>query len=173
MKYRLHRSANAKLLGGVCGGLAESFETDVTLIRIVVFLLCIFQPFIIVIYFVLMAALPVGAGDINEKYTQTHSSGSGGATNTASQNTSKEQASRTAADTARVTKRVYTKPAKREKNRESTAEEPLHSKRAASPLEDESGEPIEEKSSFVIVLFGVMLICAGIGIVIAKHVFAY
>ena len=32
--FRLHRSRTDKMLGGVCGGLAESLDVDVTLLRI-------------------------------------------------------------------------------------------------------------------------------------------
>jgi phage shock protein C len=32
--FRMHRSRNEKMVGGVCGGLAESLDVDVTLLRI-------------------------------------------------------------------------------------------------------------------------------------------
>jgi phage shock protein C len=32
--FRLHRSRTERMLGGVCGGLAESLDVDVTLLRI-------------------------------------------------------------------------------------------------------------------------------------------
>ncbi|MGI5126165.1 PspC domain-containing protein [Pseudonocardia sp. CA-107938] len=32
--FRLHRSSTDKMLGGVCGGLAESLEVDATLLRL-------------------------------------------------------------------------------------------------------------------------------------------
>jgi phage shock protein PspC (stress-responsive transcriptional regulator) len=32
--FRLHRSRSQKMLGGVCGGLAESLDVDVNLIRL-------------------------------------------------------------------------------------------------------------------------------------------
>ena len=34
--FRLHRSTTDRMLGGVCGGLAESLNIDVTLLRIAV-----------------------------------------------------------------------------------------------------------------------------------------
>ena len=34
MKKRLYRSANEKMLFGVCGGVAEYFDTDPTIIRL-------------------------------------------------------------------------------------------------------------------------------------------
>ncbi len=35
MAKKLYRSLNQKMLGGVCGGLAEFFDTDVSLVRLV------------------------------------------------------------------------------------------------------------------------------------------
>ncbi len=32
--FRLHRSRTERMLGGVCGGLAESLDIDVTLLRV-------------------------------------------------------------------------------------------------------------------------------------------
>lgn len=32
--FRLHRSRTERMLGGVCGGLAESLDVDVTLLRL-------------------------------------------------------------------------------------------------------------------------------------------
>jgi len=34
MAKKLYRSASQKMLGGVCGGLAEYFEIDVSLVRL-------------------------------------------------------------------------------------------------------------------------------------------
>ncbi len=63
MKYRLHTSKSNKMVGGVCAGLAESLDADVTLIRILVFLACVIQSFFIVVYFVLSVALPTDKGE--------------------------------------------------------------------------------------------------------------
>jgi phage shock protein PspC (stress-responsive transcriptional regulator) len=35
MAKRLHRSLNQKMFGGVCGGLAEYFDVDVSLVRLI------------------------------------------------------------------------------------------------------------------------------------------
>lgn len=35
MPKKLYRSTSQKMLGGVCGGLAEYFEMDVTLVRLI------------------------------------------------------------------------------------------------------------------------------------------
>ncbi len=36
MTKRLYRSGREKMVGGVCGGLAEYFEVDLTLVRLIV-----------------------------------------------------------------------------------------------------------------------------------------
>lgn len=36
---KLYRSANDKILGGVCGGIAEYFQTDPTIVRLLFVLL--------------------------------------------------------------------------------------------------------------------------------------
>lgn len=43
----LHRSATNKMISGVCGGLAETFGTDATLLRLAALIL--FIPFSLVI----------------------------------------------------------------------------------------------------------------------------
>jgi phage shock protein C len=40
---RLYRSESDKMLGGVCGGVAEVYELDPALVRLVVFLLVLTQ----------------------------------------------------------------------------------------------------------------------------------
>jgi phage shock protein C len=40
---KLYRSQNQKMIGGVCGGLAEYFDLDPTLVRLV-FILLLFTP---------------------------------------------------------------------------------------------------------------------------------
>lgn len=43
MQKKLYKSRNDKKFAGVCGGIAEYFEVDSTLIRLVVVLLTIFS----------------------------------------------------------------------------------------------------------------------------------
>lgn len=55
---RLTRSTTNKMLGGVCGGLAEYFNVDATLIRLL-FVLLVFLPGpSILIYLVLWLIIP-------------------------------------------------------------------------------------------------------------------
>ena len=55
----LRRSVVNRQLGGVCGGLAEYFEIDPTLVRVVYALLSIFTAFSgFLVYFVLWVLIP-------------------------------------------------------------------------------------------------------------------
>jgi phage shock protein PspC (stress-responsive transcriptional regulator) len=55
---RLHRSIDQRMLLGVCGGLAEYFETDATLVRIVFLLLALVGGGGVVLYAALAIIMP-------------------------------------------------------------------------------------------------------------------
>lgn len=55
---RLYRSRVNRLLGGVCGGLAEYFNVDPTIMRIIIILLTLLGGVMIVIYIVLWVIVP-------------------------------------------------------------------------------------------------------------------
>ena len=55
---RLYRSRANRLLGGVCGGLAEYFNVDPTIMRIIIILLTLLGGVMIVIYIVLWVIVP-------------------------------------------------------------------------------------------------------------------
>lgn len=55
---RLERSATNKVLGGVCGGLANYLNMDATLVRVLTVVLSLFTGIPIIIYLVLLFALP-------------------------------------------------------------------------------------------------------------------
>jgi phage shock protein PspC (stress-responsive transcriptional regulator) len=58
MKKRLVRSQN-KLIGGVCGGIAEYLEADYTVVRLAYALLTIFTLFSgVIVYLILWAIMP-------------------------------------------------------------------------------------------------------------------
>ena len=42
MKKRLYRSRKDKMLAGICGGLAEYFDVDPSLVRLASVLLCLY-----------------------------------------------------------------------------------------------------------------------------------
>ncbi len=55
---RLYRSGREKILGGVCGGIAEYFNVDPTLVRLVWVLLSLAWGFGILLYIILWAVMP-------------------------------------------------------------------------------------------------------------------
>jgi phage shock protein PspC (stress-responsive transcriptional regulator) len=59
VKRRLFRNPDDRVLGGVCGGLAAYFDCDVTLIRIVLFLLVFFFGAAVGLYLVLWLIVPL------------------------------------------------------------------------------------------------------------------
>jgi len=55
---KLYRSRNQRMLGGVCGGLAEYFNVDTTLIRVLFLVLAVFGGSGLVIYVVMWLIVP-------------------------------------------------------------------------------------------------------------------
>lgn len=56
-KKRLTRSSN-KMIGGVCAGLAEYLDIDLTIVRIVWVLMVLFAGFGILLYVILWLVMP-------------------------------------------------------------------------------------------------------------------
>ncbi|MDR0796170.1 MAG: PspC domain-containing protein [Tannerella sp.] len=57
---RLYRSTKDKMIGGICGGIAEYFDLDPTLVRIGYILLSVFTVFSgVIAYFILWIVMPV------------------------------------------------------------------------------------------------------------------
>ena len=66
---RLYRSNTEKVIGGVCGGLADYFAIDVVLARVVFVLLALFGGGGVLIYIVLWVVIPSRPGNMtNHKY---------------------------------------------------------------------------------------------------------
>lgn len=59
-RRRLTRSRNERVIGGVCGGLAEYFGIDPTLLRVITFLLIFFGGVSLWIYIILWIIIPQG-----------------------------------------------------------------------------------------------------------------
>jgi phage shock protein C len=55
---KLYRSRNQRMLAGVCGGLAEYFNLDATLIRVLFLVLAVFGGSGLVIYVVMWLIVP-------------------------------------------------------------------------------------------------------------------
>ena len=58
MNKRLYKSRNDKMLDGVCGGIAEYFDIDPTLVRLGVVLLCALCGSGILAYIVAAVVIP-------------------------------------------------------------------------------------------------------------------
>lgn len=57
MKKRLYRSQKDKMIAGVCGGIAEYFKIDPTIVRILIVLLAISTPQIFIITYIISAVV--------------------------------------------------------------------------------------------------------------------
>lgn len=55
---KLYRSRSQRMLAGVCGGLAEYFSLDATLIRVLFLILAVFGGTGLVIYLVMWIIVP-------------------------------------------------------------------------------------------------------------------
>ncbi len=62
MKKKLYRSTKDKKIAGVCGGIAEYFEVDSTIIRLAVVLLTIFAGMSIWLYIIAALIMPEDPG---------------------------------------------------------------------------------------------------------------
>jgi phage shock protein C len=56
--HKLYRSVNDKMIAGVCGGLAEFFGLDVSLVRLVAILLALLGGHGILVYLILWIVVP-------------------------------------------------------------------------------------------------------------------
>jgi len=76
MAKQLTRSRTHRVVAGVCGGIAEYFNLDVTLVRLVTAVTCLFWGAGILAYGLAWLLLPeegtgdLGADKVFEKYTQ-------------------------------------------------------------------------------------------------------
>lgn len=59
MEKRLHRSRTEKMIGGVCGGLAEYFGIDPTIVRAVWVLITLMAGVGILLYLILWIVMPL------------------------------------------------------------------------------------------------------------------
>jgi phage shock protein C len=60
--HRLYRDTSHSILAGVCSGLAEYFQTDPTLVRIIFIILCLFGASGVILYAVLWIFVPDASG---------------------------------------------------------------------------------------------------------------
>lgn len=71
MQKKLYRSKKDRKISGICGGLAEYFSVDSTIIRIVaVALALLFFPLTIVVYIICIFIIPLDNGYIEPDFTE-------------------------------------------------------------------------------------------------------
>lgn len=73
VRSRLTRSRSERVIGGVCGGLADYFKIDVTLLRIITFILIFFGGISIWVYIILWIVIPEEDIQSANKNTNTNS----------------------------------------------------------------------------------------------------
>ena len=62
-KKRLCKSRKDKMIGGVCGGLAEYFNIDPTIVRIIAALLCLLKGAGLLVYLIACIVMPYSDED--------------------------------------------------------------------------------------------------------------
>lgn len=60
---KLYRSQTNKMIAGICGGLAETYSTDSTLVRLLTVLLCLVTGIlpVVIVYIIAWIVVPVGS----------------------------------------------------------------------------------------------------------------
>ena len=71
MKKRLYRIESGKMLAGVCGGIAEYFDIDPTLVRALWVLFCILGGSGILLYIILAVLIPVKTACLDRLQTRS------------------------------------------------------------------------------------------------------
>lgn len=78
MNKKLYRSTADKKICGVCAGIAEYFDVDPTIVRVVYALLSFFTAFAgIIVYVILALIIPENPGTIETTYNDVDSSNNG------------------------------------------------------------------------------------------------
>jgi phage shock protein C len=83
MNRRLYRSPRDRVLAGVAGGMAETYDMDPSLVRVVWALLIIFTGGVFLILYIIMAlVVPLGGEEVVRAYPADPLDATGGATET-------------------------------------------------------------------------------------------
>ena len=67
---KLCKSRKNKMLGGVCGGLAEYLNMDPTIVRIITALLCVAKGAGVILYIIAFIVMPYSDEDFSEDDTE-------------------------------------------------------------------------------------------------------
>ena len=69
-KKKLYKSRKNKMLGGVCGGLAEYLNMDPTIVRIIAGVLCLVKGLGVLVYLIMCIVMPYNDEDFSEDDTE-------------------------------------------------------------------------------------------------------
>ena len=69
-KKRLYKSRKNKIVGGVCGGLAEYLNMDPTIVRIIAGVLCLVKGIGLLVYIIACIVMPYDDEDFDEDDTE-------------------------------------------------------------------------------------------------------
>ncbi len=69
-KKKLYKSRKNKMIGGVCGGLAEYFNMDPTIVRVIAAILCLVKGLGILVYLIMCIVMPYDDEDFSEDDTE-------------------------------------------------------------------------------------------------------
>jgi phage shock protein C len=67
MNKPLTRSQQDRMIGGVCGGLADYLKLDATLVRLAFVLLAFAKGFGLLVYLILLVLMPLGSSAAEEE----------------------------------------------------------------------------------------------------------
>ena len=69
-KKKLYKSRKNKMIGGVCGGLAEYFNMDPTIVRVIAAILCLVKGLGILVYLIMCIVMPYDDEDFSDDDTE-------------------------------------------------------------------------------------------------------
>ena len=69
-KKKLYKSRKNKMIGGVCGGLAEYFSMDPTIVRVIAAILCLVKGLGVLVYLIMCIVMPYDDEDFSEDDTE-------------------------------------------------------------------------------------------------------
>jgi phage shock protein C len=65
-KKKLYKSRKNKMVGGVCGGLAEYLNMDPTIVRIIAGILCLVKGIGVLVYLIMCIVMPYDEEDFSD-----------------------------------------------------------------------------------------------------------
>ena len=69
-KKKLYKSRKNKMIGGVCGGLAEYLNMDPTIVRIIAGILCLVKGLGVLVYLIMCIVMPYNDEDFSDDDTE-------------------------------------------------------------------------------------------------------